>query len=69
MSHLSYKKLWKRLIDLDLTKTQLREGAGISTSTMSRLKVGSNVNTEVIVKICDYLSCRVEDICELEKSE
>ena len=35
MSHLSYKKLWKRLIDLDLTKTQLREGAGISTSTMS----------------------------------
>lgn len=69
MSRLSYKKLWKYLIDVDKTKNQLREEAGISASTMSRLKNGENVNTAALIKICDYLNCEISDICELERTE
>ena len=66
MRRLSDKKLRKYLIDVDKTKNQLREEAGISASTMSRLKKGDNVNTAALIKICDYLGCEISDICELE---
>ncbi len=69
MSHLSYKKLWKLLIDLDKSRYQLREEAGISASTMSRLKNGENVNTAALIKICDYLNCEISDICELVRND
>lgn len=69
MSHLSYKKLWKLLIDLDKSRYQLREEAGISASTMTRLKNGENVNTAALIKICDYLNCEITDICELVRND
>ncbi len=69
MSHLSYKKLWKLLIDLDKSRYQLREEAGISASTMTRLKNGENVNTAALIKICDYLNCEISDICELVRND
>ena len=59
---ISYKKLWKLLIDRDLKKKDLREMAGISPSTIAKLGRNENINTEVIIKICQALKC---DICEI----
>jgi len=47
----SYKKLWKLLIDKDMKKKDLREAAGISTSSMAKLGKNENVTTDVLVKI------------------
>lgn len=61
----SYKKLWKVLIDRDMTKTQLRKESGISTGALAKLGKNENVNTEVLVKICNTLQCDFSDIMEL----
>ena len=61
----SYKKLWKILIDRDMTKTQLRKESGISTGALAKLGKNENVNTEVLVKICKTLQCDLSDIMEL----
>ncbi len=61
----SYKKLWKLLIDRDMTKTQLRKNAGISTGALAKLGKNENVNTEILVKICSTLHCDLTDIMEL----
>lgn len=61
----SYKKLWKVLIDRDMTKTQLRKESGISTGALAKLGKNENVNTEVLVKICNTLQCDIADIMEL----
>ena len=62
---ISYKKLWKLLIDRDMNKKDLREGCGISTSSMAKLARGQNVNTTILVKICGFLRCDISDICEI----
>ena len=61
----SYKKLWKLLIDRDMTKTQLRKESGISTGALAKLGKNENVNTEILVKICNTLHCDLPDIMEL----
>lgn len=61
----SYKRLWKVLIDRDMTKTQLRKESGISTGALAKLGKNENVNTEVLVKICKTLQCDLSDIMEL----
>ncbi len=61
----SYKKLWKVLIDRDMTKTQLRKESGISTGALAKLGKNENVNTEILVKICNTLQCDLSDIMEL----
>ena len=61
----SYKKLWKILIDRDMTKTQLRKDAGISTGALAKLGKNENVNTEILVKICSTLHCDISDIMEI----
>lgn len=58
----SYKKLWKLLIDRDMTKTMLRKEAGITTAALAKLGKNENVNTEVLVKICNTLKCDISDI-------
>ena len=60
----SYKKLWKLLIDKDLMKKDLRAMTGVSTTTMSRLSKDENVSTEILAKICTVLNCDVGDIME-----
>jgi DNA-binding Xre family transcriptional regulator len=60
----SYKKLWKKLIDLDLKKKDLEEKAGISHYAMLKLNKGENVTTEVLGKICLALGCGIDDIME-----
>ena len=60
----SYKKLWKKLIDLDLKKKDLEVKAGISHYAMLKLNKGENVTTDTLGKICKVLGCNVEDIMQ-----
>ena len=66
---ISYKKLWKLLIDKDMKKKDLREAAGISTSSMAKLGKNENVNTEILVKICKALNCDISDIMEIVEDD
>ena len=58
----SYKKLWKLLIDRDMMKKELAEKADVSTFTLAKMNKGENVTTDILVKICKALECRIEDI-------
>ena len=60
----SYKKLWKLLIDKDLKKKDLAKLAGISSFTSSKMSAGNNVTVEVLGKICKALNCTLDDIME-----
>ena len=62
---ISYKKLWKLLIDRDLKKKDLRKMSGISPSTIAKLGRNENINTEVIIKICQALNCDICDMMEI----
>lgn len=61
---ISYNKLWKLLIDKNLTKTQFRLLVGISSATLAKLSKNDNVNTDTINSICKTLKCDVSDIME-----
>lgn len=61
----SYKKLWKLLIDRNMKKKDLRTAANISTTTLARLGKDENVSTEILSKICSALNCDVGDIMEM----
>ena len=61
---MSYKKLWKLLIDKDMKKTDLRKTAGISSSSLAKLGKDENVTTDVLVRICEALKCDLNDIVE-----
>ena len=66
---ISYKKLWKLLIDKDMTKTQLREKADIATSTLAKLSKDEQVSMDVLLRICKSLDCGFDDIVEISKEE
>lgn len=61
----SYKKLWKILIDKDMKKKDLQSDAGISWSSVTKLSKGETVSMEVIMKICKALECNIGDIMDL----
>lgn len=61
----SYKKLWKLLIDKDMKKKELCAKAGISTSSLTKMGNNGHVTTEVLAKICTALGCTVDDIMEV----
>ena len=65
--NINYKKLWKLLIDKDLKKSQLKDLAQISQSTLMRLNRNEYVSLEVLVKICIALNCEISDIVEIER--
>lgn len=62
---ISYKKLWKLLIDKDMKKCELQQIANISASSIAKLGKNENVNTDILVKICNALKCDLQDIMEL----
>lgn len=66
---ISYKKLWKLLIDKDMKKKDLQKLAGISSATVTKLGKNENVSTEIIQKICIALDCDVSDIMEMEQAK
>jgi len=61
----SYKKLWKLLIDKDMKKKDLRVATGISSSSMAKLAKNENVTTDVLVRVCEALHCDIADIMEV----
>ena len=62
--NVSYKKLWKLLIDKDMMKKELQKEAGISWATLTKMSKGEVVSTEVLMKVCKVLHCDVGDIVE-----
>ena len=66
---ISYKKLWKLLIDKNMIKKQLREQAGLTTNVIAKLGKDENVSTEVLCKICKALDCGLDDIIEIIPDE
>ena len=65
----SYKRLWKLLIDKDMKKRDLREAAGLGASLMQKLNQDKSVTTTTLVKICTALDCKIEDIMEIVPEE
>jgi DNA-binding Xre family transcriptional regulator len=65
----SYKKLWKLLIDKDMKKKDLRLAANLSPSLMSKLGRNENITTGVLARICKALNCDVGDIMEMVPDE
>mgnify|MGYP001215724403 FL=1 len=63
----SYKRLWKILIDRDMKKKDLMNAAGLSPSTISKLSGNEFVSMQVIVKICTTLNVEINDIMEIVK--
>ena len=61
---ISYNKLWKMLIDKNMKKSDLKEQAGISSASLAKLGRGDNITTDVLLKICETMNCRIEDILE-----
>ena len=61
----SYKKLWKLLIDKDIKKKDLIDRAKISPATVTKMGKNGHVTTEVLLKICTALECQVDDIMEI----
>jgi len=66
---ITYKKLWKLLIDRELRKLDLQHMAGISSTVVAKLSKCENVQTDVLVKICKALSCDTSDIMEIEHTD
>ena len=63
---ISYKPLFRLLLERDMTKTQLREAVGFSPVTLAKMSKGEYVSLETIENICKYLNCRVEDVIEIQ---
>lgn len=61
----SYKKLWKLLIDKEMTKTQMRLQCDISTTTLAKLGKNETVSMDVLLRICKLLNCNVGDIMDV----
>ena len=61
----SYKKLWKLLIDKDMKKKELCTLAGVSSATLAKMNKGGTISTDVLLKICVALNCDTSDIMEI----
>lgn len=64
MSKLSYKKLFKKLIDIEMKNTELMDKAKVSRSTFYKIKNGENVTTDILLRICNVLECDISEIVE-----
>jgi DNA-binding Xre family transcriptional regulator len=62
----SYKKLWKLLIDKEMTQTEMYRMSGISSGSMTKLRKGQAVSMDVLWKVCVALNCNIEDVVEFE---
>lgn len=61
---ISYNKLWKLLVDKNMSKNDLKATAGISSASVAKLGKGENITTDVLLKICESLNVHLEDIME-----
>lgn len=61
----SYKKLWKILIDKDMKKQDLQKSAGVSWGVIAKLSKGETVSMDALIKVCKFLGCDIGDMMEL----
>lgn len=61
----SYKKLWKIMIDKDMKKQDLQRETGVSWGVITKLSKGETVSMDVLIKICNYLHCDIGDVMEI----
>ena len=66
---ISYKRLWKLLIDREMMKKDLAEQAGVRTASIDKLGRNENVNTDILLNICVALKCEISDILEIVTDE
>lgn len=66
MSDVSYKKMWKLILDKNMTKAELRKTAGVASSTFSKLNKNEYVSLDVIVRLCEVLECDIGDVIEIK---
>jgi len=66
---LCYKKLWKQLIDHDMTRMDLRDAVGLSSTTLAKMSKGETVSTNVLERICGNLKCNIGDIVDYVPDE
>lgn len=66
---ISYKPLWRILLERDMSKKELREASGISTASLAKLGKGENITTDVLLKICEALNCNINEIIETVQDE
>lgn len=64
---ISYKKLWIRLIEKEISPATLRKDLSIATGTMTKLRKNEEVALSVLLRICEYLDCNIGDICDAIK--
>ena len=64
---ISYKKLWIKLIEKDISQIQFREDLKIATGTMTKIRRNEEVAISVLLRICEYLNCNIGDICDAVK--
>lgn len=67
--HITYKKLFKLLIDRDMNRQDLKKQCGVSSASVAKLGKGENITTDVLVRICTGLNCKLEDIMELVEDD
>ena len=64
MLRISYNKLWKMLIDKNMNNQDLKNATGISSASIAKLGKGDNITTDILLKICEAMDCKLEDIME-----
>lgn len=63
--HITYKKLFKLLIDRDMNRQDLKKICGLSSASVAKLGKGENITTDMLVRICEGMNCKLEDIMEI----
>ena len=64
---ISYNTFWKLLIDKGMNRNDLKDASGVSAASIATIKKGGNITTDVLLKICEALDCKIEDILETIK--
>ena len=65
--NVSYKKLWKLIIDKEMTNVEVRKATSISPATFTKLKKNEIVSLDILLKLCKYLECDIGDVIEIVK--
>lgn len=65
---ISYKKLWIRLAEKEISQAQFRKDLSIATGTMTKMRKNEEVALSILLRICDYLDCNIGDICDAVKN-
>ena len=64
---ITYKPLWKMLIDREMTKTELRKKTGIAPSTFTKINNDQQVSLDILARICLELNCGFDDVIQIEE--